>query len=995
MKSFLTKWSFSLFLMVIMTSAAFAQKTVSGVVTDAGNGDALIGANVLVKGTDSGTITDIDGSYSLRAKEGDVLVFSYAGYADQEVTIGASNTYNVSMAGGKLLDEVVVVGYGSQKTKEITSAVVSVGREDFNKGPIADAAQLLQGKVAGLQSYNRGGDPNRPSVIRMRGISTIGANAEPLVVIDGIIGASLSNIDPADIETMDVLKDGSASAIYGTRGSAGVIIITTRKGSKKGGVSLSYNGQVGVQSILRSVQIMDAAEFRAAGGADLENSTDWLKEVTQNGLNRVHNLSAEGGTGNSTFRVSANLRNVDGILRTSGFDQFNTRLNFNTKALNDKLTIDFNSSFTNKTQNFAFNEALRYAVLYNPTAPVQGADLKKFPFNATPYGGYFETLGLFDSFNPVSIIEQNYNIGKVKEFNFGADFKYNILDNLSANFRVANQNNTFSSRAYYPATSYFRGNATSPTRKGRADFYNNELKFKLYEGFLNYVVDMGKSNLNLVGGYSYQQTNFNDVSFGIGDFPNNDLDWSNNIGVSQDFQNRGFITGRSGASPDEKIIAMFGRANYTFDDAIFVNASIRREGSTRFGEGNQWGIFPAFGVGVDVNKYANINNVDLFKVRLGYGVTGSLPRLNGLSQELRAVENGPDGSVTTRLLRAANPDLKWEEKKETNLGIDFKTGRLGATLDIYNRDIDDAILEVIVDAAVFGAERQWQNAASLNTRGLELSLDYDLIKNEDVTYNTGLRFNTYKTKISKYIRQQDITGNLGAPGQNGTNMILIKEGEEVGQMWGPVFSGTVNEKGEPVMVDLNGDGKLITGADKWDDPNADMQVLGKGIPDFELGWVNSLDIKGWNINAFFRGAFGHSLVNEWRAFYEPRLSSQTSYNFVNTELAVPGLTTARYSSLYVEKADFFMLDNLTISRNIGSNKYLKNVNVSLTGQNLFIITKYTGASPEPNLVDYGASDNGAVVDYSANGANPLAPGIDRRSNYFSARTFTLGVNFNF
>jgi iron complex outermembrane receptor protein len=992
MKSFLTKWSFSLFLLVIMSSSAFAQKTVSGVVTDAGNGEALIGANILVKGTDNGTITDIDGSYSLRASEGDVLILSYAGYADQEVVIGASNTYNVSMSGGKLLDEVVVVGYGSQKTKEITSAVVSVGREDFNKGPIADAAQLLQGKVAGLSSYNRGGDPNRPSVIRMRGISTIGANAEPLIVIDGIIGASLSNVDPADIETMDVLKDGSASAIYGTRGSAGVIIITTRKGSKKGGFNLSYNGQVGAQNVLRSVQIMDAGEFKAAGGTDLGANTDWLKEVTQTGLNRVHNLSAEGGSGNTSYRLSANVRNVDGILRTSGFDQFNTRLNFNTKALNDKLTIDFNSSFTNKTQNFSFNEALRYAVLYNPTAPVLGAN-SPFPFNGPQFGSYFETLGLFDSFNPVSIIDQNYNIGKVKEFNFGADFRYSILDNLSANFRVANQNNSFSSRAYYPSTSYFRGNATSPTRKGRADFYNNESNFKLYEGFLTYVQDMGKSNLNITGGYSFQQTNFSDVGFGLGDFPNNDIDFSNNIGVSQDFQNRGFLTGRSGASPDERIIAMFGRANYTFDDAIFVNASVRREGSTRFGEGNQWGIFPAFGVGVDVNKYANINNVDLFKVRLGYGVTGSLPPFNGLSQETRSIENGPDGSVTTRLLRAANRDLRWEEKQETNLGVDFKSGRLGASLDVYNRDVDGAILEVIVDAAVFGAERQWQNAADLNTRGLELSLDYDVIKNADVSYNTGIRFSTYKTTLSDYIREQDISGNLGAPGQNGTNMILVKKGEEIGQIWGPVFSGNITDKGEPIMTDLNGDGQIIAGADKWDDPKADMQVLGKGIPDFELGWVNSLDIKGWNINAFFRGAFGHSLVNEWRAFYEPRLSTQTSYNFVNTELAVPGLTTARYSSLYVEKADFFMLDNLTISRNIGSNKYLKNVNVALTGQNLFIITKYTGASPEPNLVDYGASDNGGVVDYSR--GNALAPGIDRRSNYFSARTFTLGVNFNF
>ncbi len=993
MRQILTKMCFSALLVVLMASSSISQKTISGVVTDAASGEVLIGANILIKGTVTGTITDFDGNYSLRAKEGDVLVFSYSGYEGKEITIGDAVTYDVTLAAGKLLEEVVVVGYGSQKTKEITSAVVSVGREDFNKGPIADAAQLLQGKVAGLQTYNRGGDPNQPSVIRMRGISTVGANAEPLIVIDGIIGASLSNIDPADIETMDVLKDGSAAAIYGTRGSAGVIIITTRKGSKKGGgLNIAYSGQVGAQSILRSVPILNAAEFRAAGGSDLGNNTDWLREITQTGLNRVHNLSAEGGAGNTTYRVSANLRNVDGILKTSGFDQFNTRINLNTKALNDKLTIDFNSSFTNKNQDFSFNEAFRYAILYNPTAPVLGQD-SPFPFNGDQFGGYFETLGLFDSFNPASIVNQSYNRGKSKEFNFGADFKYNILDNLSATFRVANQNNTFASRQYYPTTAYFRGNATSPIRKGLANFYNQDVNFQLYEGFLSYVVEMGKSNLNIVGGYSFQQTNFSSHNFSIGDFPDNQRDWSNNIGVSQDLQNAGFVGAGSAASPDQRIIAFFGRANYTFDDAIFVNASLRREGSTRFGPENQWGLFPALGLGVDVNKYAKINNVDLFKVRLGYGVTGALPPLDGLSQEIRAIENGPDGSVSTRLLRAGNPDLGWEEKRETNLGIDFKSGRLGASLDLYNRNVNDFILNVIKDVAVFGADNRWENAGSLNTKGIELSVDYDLFKKSDFSYNTGIRFSTYKTILTDYVQEQAIDGVLGAPGQNDTRMLLIKKGQELGQIWGPVFSGQVSENGEPIMVDLNGDGETITGADKWDDPNGDFQVLGQGIPDFELGWVNSIDYKGWNINAFFRGAFGHSLVNTWRAFYEPRISTQTSYNFVNSSLAVDGLTTARFSSLYVERADFFMLDNLTISKNIGSNKYFKNVNVSLTGQNLFVITKYTGASPEPSLVDFGASDNGAVVNYS--NPNPLVPGIDRRSNYLSARTFTFGINFNF
>ncbi len=994
MKSFLTKWTFSLLLLIGMTAAAISQKTVSGVVTDAANGEALIGANVLVKGTSSGTITDIDGSFSLSASEGDVLVISYAGYSDQMVTVGSSNTINIALEAGKLLEEVVVVGYGTQKAKEVTSAQVSVKREQFNQGPISDPVQLLQGKVSGLQVYNRGGDPNRSSTIRLRGISTVGANVEPLIVIDGIIGASLQNIDPNDIESMDVLKDGSAAAIYGSRGSSGVIIITTKRGSKRStGVKLTYNGQVGVSSRMRNIEIMDAAQFKAAGGTNLGSTTDWVNEVTQSGVNQVHGIAAEGGGGNTSYRVSANVRSVDGILKTSGFDQINTRLNFTTKALNDKLTVDFSTSVTSKTQNFAFQEALRYAILYNPTAPVLGSK-SPYPFNSAQFGGYFESLGLFDAFNPVSIINQNKNTGKSTEFNYGANLGYKLLDNLTISARVASQDNKFASRQYYPTTSNFRGNATSPIRKGQANFYDQDTKFKLYEAYATHLSEFGKSTLSLTGGYSYQQSNFNSHSLGIGDFANGDLDFSNAIETSQDLQNAGFITVNSDASPDEKIIAMFGRANFTINDAIFVNGSIRREGSTKLGADNQWGIFPSLGVGVDINKYAKINALNLLKLRVGYGITGSLPGQNGLARAIRGIENGADGSVTTRLLRAANPDLKWEEKAETNLGIELGTGKLRATIELYNRDIKDFILERTVDVAVFGVNRRVENAGKLNTKGVEVALSFDAIKTSNVSYTTGIVFSTYKTVLKNYVIPQESRANLGAPGQNGTNMIRVKEGEEIGQIWGPVFNG-VTDKGDVIFKDVNGDGKFVTGQDKALEKDADFAVLGNGIPDFELGWTNNLSYKGWNVNAFFRGAFGHSLVNTWRAFYEPRLSSQTSYNFVNTELAVKGLTTARFSSLYVEKADFFKLDNLTISRSIplGNIKAISNLNVSLTGQNLFVITKYTGSDPEPALVYYGATDNGSVEN-TTNG-DVLSPGIDSRNNYFSARVVTLGINFNF
>lgn len=993
MKILFTRLCSLLFFLLVTIGLTTAQRSISGNVTDADTNEPLIGANVLVKGFSTGTITDLDGNYDLRLPEGgETLIVSYTGYIDQVLVVGDQSVVNAALAQGQQLDEIVVVGYGSQSEKEITSSVVSVDREDFNQGAISDPAQLLQGKVAGLQVYNRGGDPNGSSTIRLRGISTVGANVSPLVVVDGIIGASLDNVDPNDIESISVLKDGSAAAIYGSRGSSGVIIVTTKKGTSSDKVKFSYNGQFETSSPFNSVNIMTGDEFVAAGGTDLGSRTDWIDEVTRAGSSQVHGISASGGMNNSTFRVSANVRKTDGILLNTGFDQFNTRMNFSTKALNDKLAIDFNTSYTQRDQQNGFNEALRYATLYNPSAPVLGEN-SPFPFNSAQFGGYFETLGLFDSFNPVSLIEQNRNDGENRVFNYGANFKYSIMDNLSVNFRVSQQRTDYSNRIYYATTSNFKGNATSPTRKGLAELYESKATFNLYETYATYLTNVGENNsLTLTGGYSYQQDNFEDSFFSIGDFPNNDYDFSNILEASQDLQNAGFISANGNISPDNKIIAFFGRANFSLDDKIFVNASIRQEGSTKLGSQNKWGWFPSLGVGVDLNQYLDLNNVDLLKLRIGYGVTGSLPGVSGLSSELREVTNDPTGAVATTLLRAANDSLKWEQKAETNIGLEFASGRLGATIDVYSRNISDFILERTVDAAVFGVDRRFENAGRLKTNGMEIALNYDVVNNSNFKYNTGLVFSTYKTTLEEYINDSETRANLGAPGQNGTNVIRVKVGEEIGQIWGPVYEG-VDTEGAPIFQDVNGDGMLVTGQDKALDEDVDFAVLGNGTPDFELGWTNQLQIGKWSVNAFFRGAFGHSLVNTFRAFYEPQVSTQSSYNYVNTDLAVDGLTTARFSSLYVEKADFVKLDNLTIGRSFDLNKGgFNDLQVSLILRNPIVITGYTGTDPEPSLVDSGPADNGSR---DPNYADVLSPGIDRRNNYFASRSITLGVNLNF
>jgi len=972
----------------------YAQK-VTGTVSD--GSDALPGVSIQVKGSTTGTETDFDGNYSINANSGDVLVFNYLGYKSEERTVGSEAVINVSLLqDATSLDEIVVVGYGNTTKKEVTSAVTTVGEEEFNKGTVNSPSGLLQGKVAGLSIYNKGGNPNQDAVIRLRGISTVGANSSPLIVIDGVIGASLNNVDPSDIQTLTVLKDGSAAAIYGSRGSSGVIIVTTKRG-KSGSTQVSYSGSVAQAAIQNTIDVMSGDEFAAAGGTDLGSRTDWLEQVTRKAVTNVHNVAIAGGYDNTNFRVSANFRDAEGILKNSGFNQFNTRLQASTRILNDKLKIDFNASYTKRDSEFGFNEALRYAVLYNPTAPIYGVD-SPYQFNADQYGGYFETLGLFDSFNPVSLQNQNTNQGSRNEFTYSANFKYDVSDNFKLNAIYSQQTSKYTNSAYYRTTSLFRGNASSPTRKGLASKTSGDNEFKLFEIYGDYNLDLSdKINMKFTGGYSWQQENSSSYFLAAGDFPNDNLAYLDALEWSQDVVNAGQINISSDRSPDQRIIAMFGRLNFTYDDAIFLNASIRREGSTKLGENNKWGVFPAVGLGVDANKYLQFEDVELLKVRLGYGVTGSLPSQYGVQY---ARFNPAADKLSTVAITDANPDLKWEEKAETNLGIEFNKGRFSSTLDLYTRTVSDFILQRTVDVAVYPTGSRVENGGDLSTKGFELALNYDVIKSADLNYSTGLILSSYKSTLDSF-DTPGLRGNLGAPGQNDTRVVLVAEGQEIGGIYGPVWDGTITD-GSQNFVDVNGDGTLQTDqlydnaidADGDGVIDGDLKKLGNGIPDFELGWTNSISYKNWDANMFFRGAFGHSMVNNFRVFYEPRVGSQGSYNFINTPLADAQITNAKFSSLYVEKADFVKLDNLSVGYTFDiadDNNYLDGVRLSLSGQNLFTITNYSGSDPEPALVDNGDAGNGDYIG----GADPLTPGIDRRYNYFSSTTITFGININF
>lgn len=418
------------------TSSAQSRRTITGTVTDAADGTGIPAVNVLVKGTLIGTSTGIDGTYSLSVPtDAETLVFSSIGYVTQEVQIDGRSTIDVEMSQDiQFLDDVVVVGYGAQDEKEITSSVATIGEAEFNQGNVNAPAQLLQGKVPGLSIYNKGGDPNSTPTIRLRGISTVGANTEPLVVIDGVIGASLDNVDPNDIETINVLKDGSAAAIYGSRGSSGVILVTTKKGERSSSQTsgedntrINYNGYLAIDAIQNEIDVMSPSEYINAGGNDLGSQTDWIDLVTRTSVSQVHNLSVSGGSVNTQYRVSTNFRDINGILEGSGFDQINARANINHSAIDNRLNVSLNLASTKREQNFSFNEALRYAALYNPTAPVRFDN-----------GQYFQAI-LFDNFNPVAIIEQNVSEGQRKDINFNAQADFAVTDNISVNANYGQQ----------------------------------------------------------------------------------------------------------------------------------------------------------------------------------------------------------------------------------------------------------------------------------------------------------------------------------------------------------------------------------------------------------------------------------------------------------------------------------------------------------------------------------------------------------------------------
>ena len=951
-------------------SITYAQQVIKGTVSD--ESGPLPGVSVVEKGTSNGSVADFEGNYTLSVSNSDaVLVFSYIGY--QTVEFSASNSLiNVTMiADLDELDEVVIVGYGTQKKEELTSAITNIKSEDFNAGNINDPQQLLQGKVAGLNIARVGGNPNEPFNIRLRGLSTFGANAEPLVVIDGVIGGSLDSVDPADIASVNVLKDASAAAIYGTRGSSGVIILTTKSGKGIAQSGFEYRVYVSSEEISNMLPMASYDQFISTGGLDLGSNTNWMDLVSRKATSLVHNLSFNGTSENGlSYRASINYRDIEGVLNTSAYDQINGRLSVSQNFLDNKLKFQGNIGITSREASLGFNNVFDYAQLYNPTAPIYDTD-----------GSFFQNK-IENNFNPVAINEQTRN--DLDKNTFLATFKvdFDITNDLTLSANYSTQYDNSFQGTYFFNDSFWNGGLTD---NGRAERAYNEEKFNLSEFTATYRGELDNINYELLGGYAYQEFTYQGQYSLNTDFLVNSVTY-NNLALGLGINNN--EAKMTSFKEEAKLASAFARLNLNYQNLLYFSASYRNENSSRFGANFRSGDFWATSAGVNLNNILNLENVDQLKVRVGYGVTGNEPveryayvqRL-GAEQSLGYINS--DFGTAIGPQSNPNPDLKWEEKSELNVGVDFVVldSKLSGSLDYFNRSTSDLLRNTPVSSPPNIYNSTLLNLGELETKGYEVSLNYSAISKDDFSWSVGLNLSTNETTLINLSDIDDYvtySGDLGPPGYNGTKVIVLEEGAVLGNIRAAVFAG-YNEQGEALVINQE-TGETTT------DKNLDRDgvIVGNAFPDYTFGISQNFKYKNWDLNMLLRGAVGHSIVNVPRVHWEHPLNSGRQ-NFAVTEYFNPDDSElSAYHSGLVEKGDFIRLDNASLGYNfsLGSDSKIESLRMYISGNNLFTITDYSGSDPE--------------VRYSDFDGDILTPGMDRRtSNYLPTRSFTLGLNIKF
>lgn len=966
---------------------AFVDKVVTGTVTESQTGVPLAGVSVLLKGTNTGTVTDDRGAFRLTVPDaGGILVISYAGYGNQEINIGSETRFSLQMTRATVgMEEVVVIGYGTQKKKEVTASVASVKSENFVKGAVNDAGQLLQGKVAGLSIATPGGDPIANAQIILRGINTLNAGSSPLVLIDGIPG-NLRTVVPEDIESIDVLKDGAAAAIYGTRGTNGVILITTRKSNGRT-QSAEYSGYVSTQKIARKPEMLTAEEYRAlkASGvafSDLGASTDWINEITQTPVSHVHNLSYRGGNPQTNYLVNVNYRSFEGLMLKSDNQVLNGHIDVNHSMFNGILKANFNivnteQNYTATGDGFSFNGfAYRQALIRNPTSPIKN-----------PNGTWYEQTGIFQYENPISRIYESD--GKNSNQNTRVSGSLTLTPMRGLVIAGMGARTKFNELRGYSETKRHISNVRD-SRNGYASRGTTQTLENLLEITANYNKVIGGHSISILGGYSYQDNTYEDAYMNNWDFPT-DLFTYNNMSLGDAFR-RGLTTLTTNKYRTN-LIGFFGRATYSFREKYLLMASIRREASSLLvGVARPWGTFPAVSVGWRINKEDFLSNVSFIsdlKLRAGYGVTGTSPqdRFLGVARLDYSGYTLSNGVWVTQLVPGSNPNpkLRWEEKTETNLGLDFSLykGRVSGSLDVYSRKVNGLLYNFQVPTPPNLYQFTWANVGVMKNEGVEAIVNFTPFTSKNFEWSSSVNFSTNSNKLvslsnEDYKTTTDYfnTGYTGDPIQTYTHR--VKVGRAIGEFYGFKVIG-VDNTGKWIYEGR--DGKPVAYAD-FKGADEDKKVLGNGLPKYYAGWNNNVRYKMLDLSVTMRGAFGYQILNFQRMYYENTGRIQynqlkSAYDKVFGTAVMDKNVPLQLNSYYIEDGDFWKIDNITLGYNAGKiRNIVKNTRIYVSMLNSFVFTGYKGIDPEVNRIG-------------------LAPGDDDRDKYPSVRTFTLGLNATF
>ena len=969
------------------------QISIKGTVTDQ-SGEPLIGVSVTVPGTKIGAATDIDGNFGLTADANAKLKFSYIGYLTMEEAVDGRSVINVVMKeNSEVLSEVVVIGYGTMDKKELTSAISHVSEKDFLSVSSLDPSMMIQGKVPGVSITNTGaGDPNNQASIQIRGVSSRSAGLGPLIVIDGVPGGNLTNINPNDIASFDILKDGAASAIYGTRGSNGVILVTTKKGSKDGNTHTSYSGTFAWDKIVKELDMMNAQEYRDVRlgwgdrGVNLGGNIDWLDAVSRTGFTMQHTLTVSGGNERSNYRVSADYRDANGVDLRSNREEYGARASVMHTTKGGLFTISLNVAPRIIYRDNADWSVFRNAIEANPTTPLMD------PENPNQY---YNFQGQVVGSNPVELQKLEKNHSDTKLLDWDGTIKLNLLPLLSKN-ESANHNLStqimFADHQYSNNDSWFRPStstlAINNGRDGEASrAYSKERQY-VVEWLTNYSTRIAdKHNIKAMVGYSYQYSQYQGFNVENKDFPNDGLG-ADNMGSGELAKEEGEVLMGSYKN-DAKLISFFGRVSYDYEGKYLFTASLRHEGSSKFGANHKWGAFPAVSAGWRISQESFMKDIEWIndlKIRGDYGVTGSQDfgsynSLNTMSGFGYYFYNGKYYQVWGPG-KNVNPDLRWEKGKNWNVGIDFSlfNNRFYGSLNYFNRRQQDLLGNYKVSVPPYLFDETFVNVGTMKNTGFEFDLSFNAVTTKDFTYN----FNVIGTVMSNKFVDFSNSEYVGQDFYNmcGTedpypyyNLQRIEKGKPLGNFYMWKYAGITNG-GEWLVYDKDGD--IIRASQATD---ADRVVVGNGMPKFTMSTSHNFRYKNVVLALVFRGAFGFDLFNIHDFYYGTRnftgnlLKKAYGKNFDINPDANPVV-----SDYFLERGDYFKLDMLTLGYTLPTPKcrFLNRVRLYGTVKNVFTITKFSGVDPST---------------YQVNGLTPGGQGS--RTYYPSTRQFIVGLQLDF